>query len=231
MYKFGILLIASYICSTAALPPCVCARDYTPVCGSDGETYPNSCMLDCAAQTKHDLKLAHGGPCQAEKPSCICTFEYKPVCGMDGTTYPSKCALGCEKSRNPNLVKLHDGPCETETVTEEVKVAKPILPTCTCTRNFEPICGTDGVTYSNMCLLKCAAQNKPLDKKADGPCEDVTVKVVEDSKQEPPKKSCVCFRNYAPVCGSDGKTYANHCVLGCSSNSNPGLSMAHNGPC
>ncbi|XP_047992439.1 serine protease inhibitor dipetalogastin-like [Leguminivora glycinivorella] len=228
MYKFA-LLIACFISSTAALPPCVCSRDYTPVCGSDGETYPNGCMLDCAAQTHENLRLSHGGPCRSQaETSCICTFEYKPVCGIDGTTYPNKCALGCERARNPVLIKLHDGPCETK---EELKVAKPSLPTCTCTRNFEPVCGTDGVTYSNMCLLKCAAQTKPLGKKAEGPCEDLTVKVAEVSEEEVPKKSCVCFRNYMPVCGSDGNTYANHCVLGCSSNSNPGLKMVHGGPC
>nr|AHW57452.1 Trx-Inf4 [synthetic construct] len=45
--------------------PCACFRNYVPVCGSDGKTYGNPCMLNCAAQTKvPGLKLVHEGRCQ-----------------------------------------------------------------------------------------------------------------------------------------------------------------------
>lgn len=59
------------------------------------------------------------------------------------------------------------------------KLSVPLEPprNCPCPRTFFPYCGTDGRTYSNECLLRCAQNSeygvqKKLGFKFEGFCED-----------------------------------------------------------
>lgn len=97
--------------------------DYTPVCGSDGQTYSNNCELNCAKKFNRNLEVFTEGECVEVQnlavkevnaiqlledifttpKDCACTLFYNGVCGNNGNTYYNECVLDCHKKTNPDL--------------------------------------------------------------------------------------------------------------------------------
>jgi hypothetical protein len=123
--------------------PDACAPAFLPVCGDDGVTYANECEADAAGAA-----VVRSGPCETGNTcrndgDC----ELGAICG--GDTCPlDDCPPGAGCAPVP--------PC-----------APAVCEVCVCAANVAPVCGVDGITYSNACQARCAhvavARPEPCD--------------------------------------------------------------------
>ncbi|XP_058026861.1 serine protease inhibitor Kazal-type 5-like isoform X2 [Ahaetulla prasina] len=84
-----------------------------------------------------------------------------------------------------------------------------------CQSLWSPVCGTDAKTYSNKCFLCLAIVNAKYIPaiKHEGECIEVIHETVDCSKYPQTRGQVLCKPSPLEVCGTDGVTYKNECVL------------------
>ncbi len=138
-YIIGIILIIGIITTVIILNKnknysCTMECNFL-VCGTDGENYCNSCVAN-----QKNVKVLYPGKCG--NPASTFCIENK------GTIY----RMNSYQEKYVCIFK-DNSECESEMFYRgECLKGEYILEDKVCTKEYNPVCGENGVTYSNPCV-------------------------------------------------------------------------------
>ncbi|XP_063224804.1 serine protease inhibitor dipetalogastin-like [Bacillus rossius redtenbacheri] len=203
----------------------------TPVCASNGFTYPSLDDVACLRSMGAGVYVRHEGGCSLQEVrglvgsqyhACLVARthpEWNPVCGLDGVTYPSPVLVFC---RRPNDWGWQPGECGSELHASCEQAAYDR----DCAPRAAPrlVCGSDGETYNSAEELRCVSRSsKYLRLRHPGRCQQ---------HDDPCRRSTDLADGGCPVCGSDGRSYVTPAALWCHRRThNSRLIYVHDGPC
>ena len=123
--------------------------------------------LKCDVSTNCNIKVVpptceRPKECNATTAKALCEIAKKPLL----RPFPE----GCIKCA-PGVVQCNSIKCDVSTNCNNVVVPPP---PCKCSAVFAPVCGDDGVTYSNECELNAKNVKKQFDGKCKCKCTGVT---------------------------------------------------------
>ncbi|NXD02122.1 IOVO protein, partial [Certhia familiaris] len=152
----------------------VCSEAVSPICGSDGVTYGNECLL-CAYNVEYGTNVSkdHDGECKEVAPvDCsrypnttseegkvvlLCNKDLSPVCGTDWVTYDNECLLCARNVIENGFWGQTNRPSSPCNLVQSLLLAGAVdcseYPKPVCSLDYMPLCGSDNTTYNNKCIF------------------------------------------------------------------------------
>lgn len=155
-------------CKKMAKCPPGCRDIYAPVCGKDDKTYSSVCALKLAyCKNNKKMGISKIGKCDRERCPEDCPVNYEPICGSDGLWHPGECEMKLTACRKGTFIKQVKRKRAKKTCGSKKCVAY-------CPQQPKPVCGGDGVTYTNKCQMmkENCEKGKKVKVFSDKPCAD-----------------------------------------------------------
>ncbi|XP_015428092.1 PREDICTED: serine protease inhibitor Kazal-type 5 [Myotis davidii] len=197
----------------------ICTRENNPVRGPYGKMHVNKCAMcqsifdrEASDRKKNDEEKSHNKTSNDKKDQCkeVQKGTENGKSGQSGRSLASVARISADECANFRGSLRND----------------ELL----CTRENDPVRGADGKLYKNKCYMcrtvfqKEALERARLQERPSQPrssseedCPDSPKSSLDSEMCKHyrvlPKMGYLCPKNLQPVCGDDGQTYNNPCML------------------